>query len=268
MSFDPSIGRWLQEDPIGFAGGDNNLYRYVTNNPTNAVDPTGLFAEPKGPPEKFDPGAPDEKQIGGNWLIGQTGLGDVLWMNSDGTLNGYIFRKDTSAVIHLGHCFWVNGYNVFKFAVNGKGQVTDAVFFNVEPLDPADKAAFDAAIRKFEEPVMALTRRFPADGTAEQKEAARAKIGEAQLKAMSQTQEYFQNNAARLIKSDGSGNMVIRGKNRDLIPDKGYYNALMYKWTRKDNQTVVYRPKEPEKVGDKAQWVEYKKIKGNGEVAP
>ncbi len=40
--YDPSIGRWLEEDPIGFEAGDANLYRYVTNGPTNAVDPTGL----------------------------------------------------------------------------------------------------------------------------------------------------------------------------------------------------------------------------------
>jgi uncharacterized protein RhaS with RHS repeats len=40
--FDPSIGRWLEEDPSGFEAGDVNLYRYVENDPTNATDPTGL----------------------------------------------------------------------------------------------------------------------------------------------------------------------------------------------------------------------------------
>lgn len=40
--YDPSSGRWLIEDPIGFDAGDVNLYRYVGNNPTNAIDPTGL----------------------------------------------------------------------------------------------------------------------------------------------------------------------------------------------------------------------------------
>ena len=45
MSYDPSIGRWTQEDPIGFAGGDVNLYRYVGNSPTNHTDPTGLYEE-------------------------------------------------------------------------------------------------------------------------------------------------------------------------------------------------------------------------------
>ncbi len=40
--YDPSAGRWLSEDPIGFAGGDSNLYRYVGNSPTNATDPSGF----------------------------------------------------------------------------------------------------------------------------------------------------------------------------------------------------------------------------------
>ena len=30
-------------DPLGFAAGDANLYRYVGNNPTNHTDPTGLI---------------------------------------------------------------------------------------------------------------------------------------------------------------------------------------------------------------------------------
>jgi hypothetical protein len=40
--FDPSTGRWFEEDPKGFAAGDPNLYRYVKNNPTRANDPSGL----------------------------------------------------------------------------------------------------------------------------------------------------------------------------------------------------------------------------------
>ena len=39
--YDPTTGRWTTEDPIGFAGGDTNLYRYAGNNPTNRADPSG-----------------------------------------------------------------------------------------------------------------------------------------------------------------------------------------------------------------------------------
>ena len=36
-------GRWMTQDPIGFEGGDYNLYRYVENRPTVLVDPSGLL---------------------------------------------------------------------------------------------------------------------------------------------------------------------------------------------------------------------------------
>ncbi|OYV88257.1 MAG: hypothetical protein B7Z73_08875, partial [Planctomycetia bacterium 21-64-5] len=36
-------GDWLNQDPSGFDGGDGNLSRDVGNDPTNAIDPTGLF---------------------------------------------------------------------------------------------------------------------------------------------------------------------------------------------------------------------------------
>jgi RHS repeat-associated protein len=42
--YDNSVGRWLSEDPIGFAAGDQNLYRYVSNFATGATDPSGLWS--------------------------------------------------------------------------------------------------------------------------------------------------------------------------------------------------------------------------------
>ena len=40
--YDPKGGRFISKDPIGFAGGDVNLYRYVFNNPQLYTDPLGL----------------------------------------------------------------------------------------------------------------------------------------------------------------------------------------------------------------------------------
>ena len=40
--YDPRLGRFLQEDPLGFGGGDTNLYSYAFSDPINFLDPTGL----------------------------------------------------------------------------------------------------------------------------------------------------------------------------------------------------------------------------------
>lgn len=40
--YDPKLGRWISQDPMGFDAGDANLYRYVGNHGTYATDPSGL----------------------------------------------------------------------------------------------------------------------------------------------------------------------------------------------------------------------------------
>lgn len=41
--YDAEAGRWIAPDPLGFAGGDANLYGYVMSDPLNHVDPSGLL---------------------------------------------------------------------------------------------------------------------------------------------------------------------------------------------------------------------------------
>jgi RHS repeat-associated protein len=40
--YDPQLGRFISEDPIGLAGGINQ-FAYVGNNPQNRIDPSGLY---------------------------------------------------------------------------------------------------------------------------------------------------------------------------------------------------------------------------------
>jgi RHS repeat-associated protein len=42
--YDPNVGRFISEDPIGFVAGDTNVQRYVGNSTPNLIDSSGLWA--------------------------------------------------------------------------------------------------------------------------------------------------------------------------------------------------------------------------------
>jgi hypothetical protein len=70
--YDPGIGRWLGQDPLGFDAGDPNLYRYSGNAPTNAVDPSGMYP---------------------NTSLSRGEIGDIYWEyfnQTSGTMSGWI----------------------------------------------------------------------------------------------------------------------------------------------------------------------------------
>jgi len=41
--YDPAIGRFISEDPMGFGAGDVNFYQYAAANPINHNDPSGMI---------------------------------------------------------------------------------------------------------------------------------------------------------------------------------------------------------------------------------
>jgi RHS repeat-associated protein len=42
--YDASAGRWTSKDPVGFRGGQMNLYVYSYNDPINGLDPSGTYS--------------------------------------------------------------------------------------------------------------------------------------------------------------------------------------------------------------------------------
>ena len=77
MSYSPNLGRWLQEDPIGSAAGDSNLYRYVSNAPMRATDPSGLASLPKNKCPSTETRRPTLKEAGIEKLIADLDIKDV-----------------------------------------------------------------------------------------------------------------------------------------------------------------------------------------------
>jgi RHS repeat-associated protein len=59
----PTLGRWLQVDPIRYEAGDWNLYRFVANRPVSLVDPLGLKTAPPPCPAA----RPGIKNPAGGW---------------------------------------------------------------------------------------------------------------------------------------------------------------------------------------------------------
>ncbi len=53
--YDATVQRFIGEDPIGFSGGDFNFYRYVSGDPVNFIDPSGLFTNNSSVPIEIRP---------------------------------------------------------------------------------------------------------------------------------------------------------------------------------------------------------------------
>ncbi|XOV77176.1 MAG: RHS repeat-associated core domain-containing protein [Phycisphaerales bacterium] len=62
----PELGRWANRDPLGYAGGGQNLYEYVNGNPVFLQDPSGLIG---GLVDMIGEGFQQAKSDIGNWLF-------------------------------------------------------------------------------------------------------------------------------------------------------------------------------------------------------
>jgi RHS repeat-associated protein len=83
--YDPEVTQWIQVDPSGFQAGDSNLYRYVANDPTNAIDPSGLKTK-----------LVLREATGGNFHVTIVWFNDTEWVRFDGGGHGESHPTDTT----------------------------------------------------------------------------------------------------------------------------------------------------------------------------
>jgi uncharacterized protein RhaS with RHS repeats len=143
--YDPSVGRWLEQDPIGFDAGDADLYRYVGNEPLKKTDPSGLDPEKKAPEwvpymkgieiqSKFkDEG--DFRDALRNTIMIYRYRGDLYGKIEPGSKNP---EGKNLVSVELGKCKYAFGTNVWVFYTNDKGQVTKVVWANLAPTIPGN----------------------------------------------------------------------------------------------------------------------------------
>jgi len=125
--YDPTTGRWTTQDPLGLQAGDSNLYRYVNNNPLDAVDPSGLAALPLDPqqPKQADEsitvtGTGNEVRGPKNSKLGPT-------VNAENVTFGFgvqITAKDANAI--KGTKFSQYIFRLVTFTLNNGQDVTFA----------------------------------------------------------------------------------------------------------------------------------------------
>jgi RHS repeat-associated protein len=84
--YDPSVGRFIQRDPVGFLGGVN-CYVYCQLDPIDSVDPFGLRNDwgLGDLPKDFNPGPPLSPEVWADILLNLTGGPGWVWIDPVGT---------------------------------------------------------------------------------------------------------------------------------------------------------------------------------------
>lgn len=131
--YDSKQGRFVSEDPIGFEGGDMNLYSYVLDNPLNGTDPEGTqvrSAERNRPGDKE--WADGLRRQMANWDRGcgcRTDNQDVR--NIRRIFNDSVYRMTTSGQRHPDP-YWNNFWSTFGASYVGCGLQVDIVTGDLE----------------------------------------------------------------------------------------------------------------------------------------
>ncbi len=239
--YDPTIGKWTTQDPIGFDAGDANLFRYVANNPINETDPSGT-EEIKFDPAKQLPTEKDGKPVNldstkkGEWqLIVQDSKGLKLIWYADVDIQGILQTKEGKQT-RFGACVFGAGHNnLSTFRDNeGKGRLLTVYWFNYQVKGMNEDLGKDVE-KKLKELQSENKDDIPGFESAVKK--------------------YFENTAGTTLAED------------DKAAHKGYYKILEYVWNAVSDppSAKVYGLKIKGK-GGKPEWVEDPAYKPTGEL--
>ena len=120
--YDANLGRFISEDPIGFRGGDINLYGYVINNPVTYKDPSGLDIT------VIENGSTSGNPLG-HTALSVSGCGLITFGNADPNNPG------RNAI-----CGDFNEY------INREATRRDSVIYTIPTTPEQDRAAIDKAL--------------------------------------------------------------------------------------------------------------------------
>ena len=102
--YDAETGRFTAKDPLGFGGGDTNLYGYALGDPVNLADPTGLILD-----TILDIGfiAYDLYNIGKSLMNG-CGVSGTQWLSLGADVAGALipFATGGGAAVRAGQPIW------------------------------------------------------------------------------------------------------------------------------------------------------------------
>jgi RHS repeat-associated protein len=114
-SYNPSWGRFTSADPIGFGGGDGDMYRYVWGSPTNFRDPLGLWGAGLAAGLGAEAGAPG---VGSAYTSASAGAGVFFNQNyNDYTTGGGYVTESHGA--NWGQPCSVFGLSIAHFGISG-----------------------------------------------------------------------------------------------------------------------------------------------------
>jgi RHS repeat-associated protein len=111
-AYHPKLGRFMSEDPLGFAAGDINLFRYTGNDPVNRTDPTGLVtSDSDKEDDDIQPGAPATSYTNGWGEYRPTGSNIPRSATATSNGNGLdiSFHDAVNGTHELGSFGFVNG---------------------------------------------------------------------------------------------------------------------------------------------------------------